>query len=71
MERAMTEEEIIIGIEDGHSSQLQDRYESDVVAEAREIAEGRSLKLATGEHLRVLLSWLDGRQPAISEARPF
>ncbi|TQF00209.1 MAG: hypothetical protein FKY71_04685 [Spiribacter salinus] len=66
----MTEEDII-GIEDDQSAQLCDRYESALVAEAREIAEGRSLKLATDEHLRVLLSWLDGRQPINRETCPF
>ena len=64
----MTEEDIIAGIEDDQSAQLCDRYESALVAEAREIAEGRSLKLATDEHLRVLLSWLDGHESITSEA---
>lgn len=67
----MTEEELIIGLEDDQSAQLCDRYESELVDEARAIAEGRSLKLATNEHLRVLLAWLDGRQSITTEARPF
>lgn len=39
------------------------QYEAAVVDEARRIAAGQSMMLATGEHLRVLLRWLDGREP--------
>jgi hypothetical protein len=38
----------------------QERYESAMIEEARQIVAGKSLKLSTVEHLRVLLSWLDG-----------
>ena len=38
----------------------QERYESGIIEEARQIVAGKSLKLSTAEHLRVLLSWLDG-----------
>ena len=38
----------------------QERYESAMIEEAREIVAGKSLKLSTVEHLRVLLNWLDG-----------
>jgi len=37
----------------------QERYESGIIEEARQIVAGKSLKLSTAEHLRVLLSWLD------------
>jgi len=67
----MTQDEIMTNLEDGQSAQLCDRYETEIVAEARAIAEGRSMKLATGEHLRVLLSWLDGRPSAKVESCPF
>jgi len=37
----------------------QERYESGIIEEARQIVAGKSLKLSTAEHLRVLLNWLD------------
>ena len=42
------------------STAEQERYESGIIEEARQIAAGKSLKLSTAEHLRVLISWLDG-----------
>ncbi len=39
------------------------RYEHDIVAEARKIVAGETLMLPHFEHVRVLLSWLDGRAP--------
>ena len=38
------------------SAAEQERYESGIIEEARQIAAGKSLKLSTAEHLRVLLS---------------
>lgn len=52
-------------------AEAQDRYESAMVAEARAIVEGRTMKLATNEHLRVVLSWLDGAQAVQVKGMPF
>lgn len=41
------------------SGEAQDRYESGIVREAREIASGDTEKAANAEHLRVLLNRLD------------
>lgn len=46
------------------------RYESAVVEEARAIVEGRTMKLATKEHLRVLLDWLDGARFRLNREQP-
>ena len=67
----MTEHELMMDLEDAQSSELCHRYESQIITEARAIAEGRSMKLATAEHLRVVLSWLDGGTPAQTSECPF
>jgi hypothetical protein len=48
------------GIGDAMSCEAQRRYESGIVEEARAIVAGRSTLNITVEHLRVVLSWLDG-----------
>ncbi len=48
------------GIGDAMSCEAQRRYESAIVEEARAIVAGRSTLNITTEHLRVVLSWLDG-----------
>ena len=57
------------------SAAEQERYESGVLEQARQIAAGKSLKLSTAEHLRVLLSWLDGNDTSevaqLNEDAPF
>lgn len=45
---------------DHASSMAQDLYEESQVNEARAIATGQSNKRPTTEHLRIILSWLDG-----------
>lgn len=45
-------------------------YESAVVEEARAIVEGRTVKLATKEHLRVVLEWLDGARFRLNREQP-
>jgi hypothetical protein len=45
-------------------------YESGIVEEARAIAAGRSAKLASREHLRVLLDWLDGARFRLNREQP-
>jgi len=51
-----------MGFMDGDywSGLAQDEYESRLVEEARGIAAGILKQRPTVEHLRVLLSWLDG-----------
>ena len=46
------------------------RYESEMVEEARAIVEGRSMKLATKEHLWVVLDWLDGARVRLNREQP-
>ena len=57
------------------SDLARDRYEAAMVAEARAIVAGASEKVPTWEHLRILLTWLDGSgAAALSEdeaAMPF
>jgi hypothetical protein len=50
--------------------EAQARYESAIVVEARQIAEGSSLKPATKEHLRVVLEWLDGTRVRLNREQP-
>jgi len=45
-------------------------YESEIVEEARAIVAGRSGKLATKEHLRVVLEWLDGATGRPEQEQP-
>lgn len=54
------------GVGDAMSCEAQRHYESGIVEEARAIVAGRSTLNITTEHLRVVLSWLDGC--AIAEA---
>jgi hypothetical protein len=53
----------------------QERYESSVIDEARAIVAGKSLKLASVEHLRIALSWLDcaraGEPDCSEQSAPF
>lgn len=60
-------------IGDVRSAEAQERYEAEIVEQARQIAAGRSMALPTREHLRVVLSWLDGVGPQSRErqAAPF
>jgi len=67
----MTHDEAIASLGDDQSARACERYETELVAEARAIAQGRSRKPPTGEHLRVLLSWLDGPSPASGDESPF
>ena len=57
-------------IEQGLSEEARACYEAGVVAEARAIAEWRSNKPATAEHLRVLLYWLDGCSSSLALHQP-
>lgn len=65
------------GHDDGErmSSSEQERYESQVIEEARKIVAGKSLKLASAEHLRIALSWLDcakaGETDCSEQSAPF
>lgn len=52
---------------DVQSFLAEKRYEEDLVEECRAIVEGRSQAQITREHLRVLLSWLDGPATCSSE----
>jgi len=56
--------------EQQQADEARARYESKVVEEARAIAEGRTAKLATKEHLRVLLEWLDGARFRLNLEQP-
>ena len=57
------------------SASEQERYELKIINEARQIVAGKSLKLASIEHLRVVLSWLDcatsGEQGCEDQPAPF
>ncbi len=44
--------------------EARERYESSIVAEAREIASGDTEKSASAEHLRILLDRLDSAEQA-------
>lgn len=57
-------------LEEQQVVEARSRYESQVVEEARAIAEGRSIKPATREHLRVLLEWLDGARFRLNREQP-
>ena len=46
------------------------RYESAVVEEARAIVAGHIAKLATKEHLRVVLDWLDSARFRLNREQP-
>ena len=50
--------------------EARERYESAVVEEARAIVDGRTMKTATEEHLRVLLEWLDGARYRLNGEQP-
>ncbi|MCP4450306.1 MAG: hypothetical protein GY809_02515 [Planctomycetes bacterium] len=52
------------------ADEAQSRYESAIVAEAREIVQGQCLKQATSEHLRVVLEWLDGAKFRLNQEQP-
>ena len=60
------------GFPDGQQQSDEARvlYESEMVEEARAIVEGRSMMLATREHLRVVLDWLDGARVRLNRERP-
>lgn len=57
-------------LEELQADEARARYESGIVEEARAIAAGRSAKLATREHLRVLLDWLDGARFRLNREQP-
>lgn len=59
--------------EDSEDAALQDsgaEYEAEMIEEARRIVAGRSMLLPSREHLRVLLVWLDGREPERKREEP-
>ncbi len=52
------------------SGLYQQSYEADIIEEARSIVAGEVNQPPTVEHLRVLLSWLDGCQSVPADAAP-
>jgi hypothetical protein len=56
---------------DQASAVAQDMYEESQVNEARAIATGQSSAKPTTEHLRIILSWLDGYSLPNQQQMPF
>jgi hypothetical protein len=58
---------------DTNSAAEQERYEGNLIEQARAIVDGAHAGPPTVEHLRVLLDWLDGAQPHASalDTAPF